>query len=326
MNLTEYQTNAVRTESQIEVIKGVSAPGLHATLAAVVAVGEIADQIKKNVFYGRAYNREALIEHLHGAIHALQYVEQEVQPGANFANPEHAIEITVPGTDTRVSLDYGKFAGIDPRIFHVAIGAITESAELAQAVQKVLEGQELDVANFAEEIGDLNWYINGIFPDASGIPATQTLDTNIGKLAKRYPEKFDAYLAQQENRDLDAEREILEDGVSADEQPTDGELFRNEHTGQLVNGFRLGYSKVPEWFTQAIDAGVANVEFAERNKAAVESDLLIIKAHIQAFSVIGDPTVFTAEKGDMIFVDLETNYLFAAKYVPFHTMFRVSVG
>ena len=68
----------------------------------------------------------------------------------------------------------------------------------------------------SEEIGDIAWYGFGIFPDASEIPPGQILDTNIGKLAKRYPEKFDDFLAQQENRDLEAEREILEKGV---EQP-----------------------------------------------------------------------------------------------------------
>ena len=218
MQIHEYSKAAIRSESIVPEVKGVGAVSLHAALGAVVAVGEIMDQIKKNVFYGRPYDREKLENAINAAGEALQFLHATIQPHGGFADPDQRHDIhrmleTDGPTGRAVSLNADSLKRIDPRIFHVITGIITEAAELAEALQLHLEGDELDLVNVSEEIGDIAWYGFGIFPDASEIPPGQILDTNIGKLVKRFPEKFDAYLAQQENRDLEAEREILEEGA-----------------------------------------------------------------------------------------------------------------
>lgn len=227
MNLKDYQLAAVRTESKIDRINGVSAVGLHAVLGLISASAEVADQIKKNVFYGRPYDREALNLHLQNASQMIHALSTFITPGnANqFVDPDLSLTFTEKrspeGEPEKIVLDRSSLDSLDPRVFHAAIGTITEAGEIAAAIRTALETKELDLVNLAEEFGDQNWYINGIFPDASGIPAGQILDTNIGKLVKRFPDKFDGFLAQQENRDLDAERQILEDGAEGCYYPND---------------------------------------------------------------------------------------------------------
>ena len=97
------------------------------------------------------------------------------------------------------------------RLIHAAFGMQTESAEFSDALKKSLfYGKPLDTTNLKEELGDLLWYI---------ALAMDELDTNfetetnrvISKLKLRYPDKFSEHLA--ENRDLVAERKLLENGL-----------------------------------------------------------------------------------------------------------------
>lgn len=94
------------------------------------------------------------------------------------------------------------------RIFHGIIGAITEAGELAFALAEAIDkGTPLDLVNVAEEFGDNQWYI------AAGLRAMgRTFDDihrqNIDKLRLRFPDKFTEHDAN--NRDLDAERKLLE--------------------------------------------------------------------------------------------------------------------
>ena len=65
----------------------------------------------------------------------------------------------------------------------------------------------MDVVNILEENGDINWY-QAIMMDACGGDWGDILENNIEKLKERFPEKFTNEDAL--NRDLDAERAILE--------------------------------------------------------------------------------------------------------------------
>ncbi len=227
MQIHEYSKAAIRSESIIPEVKGVGAVSLHAALSAVIGIGDVMDQIKKNVFYGRPYNRETLEAAINAAGEALQFLHASIQPHGGFADPEqrhdiHRMTENDGPTGKVVMVDAQSLKALNPRIFHVITGIITEASELATALQLSLEGDPLDLVNVSEEIGDIAWYGFGIFPDASEIPPGQILDTNIGKLVKRFPEKFDSYLAQQENRDLTAERAILEEGAKPAEYYVSG--------------------------------------------------------------------------------------------------------
>lgn len=93
---------------------------------------------------------------------------------------------------------------------HMTLGMVTEAGEVADAYKKHMAyGKELDLTNVKEELGDLMWYISGLC-HLHGWDLREIMQTNIDKLRARYPEKFDADLAQ--NRDLTKERDILENG------------------------------------------------------------------------------------------------------------------
>lgn len=94
------------------------------------------------------------------------------------------------------------------RLLHAGIGMATESGEFLDMLKKHLYyGKPLDKVNLAEEVGDLMWYC-AVAMDVLDIDFNDVLETNIKKLAARYPEKFTEFHA--ENRDLDSERQILE--------------------------------------------------------------------------------------------------------------------
>lgn len=93
-------------------------------------------------------------------------------------------------------------------LLHSAIGLCTESSEVLDAFKKSLYyGKELDLVNIKEELGDIMWYM-AIMMRELDLDMEVILETNINKLRKRYGEKFDKQ--KSENRDLKAERKVLE--------------------------------------------------------------------------------------------------------------------
>ncbi len=93
-------------------------------------------------------------------------------------------------------------------LLHAGIGLATEGGEFLDAMKKhIFYGKELDTVNLAEELGDILWYV-ALAMRALDTTFDEQMDINIKKLAARYPEKFDEFLA--ENRDLEVERNILE--------------------------------------------------------------------------------------------------------------------
>ena len=91
---------------------------------------------------------------------------------------------------------------------HMILGMQTEIAEIADTYKKhIAYGEELDLVNIKEELGDAMWYIANLC-NLHGWDLCDLLDTNIKKLEARYPEKFTTEKAL--NRDLIKERKILE--------------------------------------------------------------------------------------------------------------------
>jgi len=71
-------------------------------------------------------------------------------------------------------------------LMHMAIGISGEAGELLDAIKKVIiYGQDLDLVNVKEELGDLEFYIDG-FRQGCGLTRKEIIDGNIGKLSKRY--------------------------------------------------------------------------------------------------------------------------------------------
>jgi NTP pyrophosphatase (non-canonical NTP hydrolase) len=80
-------------------------------------------------------------------------------------------------------------------LLHMAIGIVGEAGEILEAVVAHIDGQELDMENCVEELGDLEFYMEG-FRASLGITRNGTLSENITKLTKRYGEKYSDEAAQ----------------------------------------------------------------------------------------------------------------------------------
>lgn len=71
-------------------------------------------------------------------------------------------------------------------LIHMVLGISGEAGELLDAIKKsVIYNKPLDVVNVIEELGDIEFYLEGL-RQRIGITREQTIDANIAKLAKRY--------------------------------------------------------------------------------------------------------------------------------------------
>lgn len=97
---------------------------------------------------------------------------------------------------------------VNQRVLHAAMGCVTESAELMDAIKKsMFYGKELDLVNIKEEAADILWYLAILF-DELDFSFSEGERMVIEKLRKRFPEKFTEEKA--EDRDLITERSTLE--------------------------------------------------------------------------------------------------------------------
>lgn len=86
-----------------------------------------------------------------------------------------------PGADILASLTPEK-----AHDWHMASALMGEAGELFDAVKKqAIYGKELDLQNVIEEMGDCEFYLEGLRASL-GITRGETLDANMRKLGKRY--------------------------------------------------------------------------------------------------------------------------------------------
>lgn len=78
-------------------------------------------------------------------------------------------------------------------LVHASLGLVTEVGEFVSEVKRCVRyGKALDetvIRHMAEELGDVLWYI-ALAAEALDVPMNQMARENIGKLMKRFPEKF----------------------------------------------------------------------------------------------------------------------------------------
>jgi NTP pyrophosphatase (non-canonical NTP hydrolase) len=89
----------------------------------------------------------------------------------------------------------------DCHALHMAVGIVGEAGELIDAVKKaVIYRKPLDRANVIEELGDLEFYMEGL-RQAYNITREETIDNNIAKLGERYKAGTYSDKAAQERAD-----------------------------------------------------------------------------------------------------------------------------
>ena len=81
-------------------------------------------------------------------------------------------------------------------VIHGALGVSKEAGELLDCAYRHWNyGQPLNRENAIEECGDIEFYLHA-FRNAAGITRDETLEGNIAKLRKRYPEGYTDFHAQ----------------------------------------------------------------------------------------------------------------------------------
>jgi len=79
---------------------------------------------------------------------------------------------------------------IRQQTMHGVIGLAGEAGELLDAIKKpMFYGQDPNIINIKEEVGDCLWYIAQICR-SQGWTFEEMMDENIAKLKLRYPNKF----------------------------------------------------------------------------------------------------------------------------------------
>lgn len=78
----------------------------------------------------------------------------------------------------------------DHDLVHMALGIAGEAGELVDAIKRAtVYGRDLDVENVIEELGDLEFYMEGMRA-IIGVTRERVLNNNIAKLARRYGDQY----------------------------------------------------------------------------------------------------------------------------------------
>lgn len=139
----------------------------------IVEITNKLDKFKKHIFYGNE-------------------IDFELSSNSNEFNIDKKIELL---DETLI------------RLVHSGMGLTTEAGEFLEALVNHFNGEELDLYNLGEELGDSCWYA-AIGSDATKMELSKIMYINIKKLEKRFGNKFSEKSAL--IRKLDEERKILE--------------------------------------------------------------------------------------------------------------------
>lgn len=109
-------------------------------------------------------------------------------------------ELTKPGEDIIKELSIRK-----ANLLHMAVGISGEAGELLDAIKKhAIYNTEIDVDNIIEELGDLEFFMEGIRQELE-LDRDTILRQNVEKLAKRYPDGRFTNIAARERKDKENE-------------------------------------------------------------------------------------------------------------------------
>ena len=170
MSTFDYLAESALTASDQFHSEMVDPEILNRVMVACISSLQELDKLKKAFFYGKPYD-----------------IDEKYSQNLN-----HSCGATYCDTD----------------VVHGILGMATEAGELLEALQAtIFADQDLDLVNVFEEIGDSQWY-EAMLLRKAGRTFDDVQRNNIDKLRKRFGQKFTEYDAK--NRDLDAERAILE--------------------------------------------------------------------------------------------------------------------
>lgn len=206
MNFNEYTKEALKTESvDFDAIIDRFNPhdiykGLIGAMMTCSIGSSVLDILKKHFFYGKDIDYNALSNLFSSADDLSSHIGDCV-------------------VDDDISNN-------DLRVLHAIMGLVTESGELVESfLPRLIHGNELDIVNIQEEIGDLMWYAAILIDAVCPGKFEEILCKNVEKLRKRYTNRqFSKECAL--NRDVDNElshfnRDVTTFLIDADREADD---------------------------------------------------------------------------------------------------------
>lgn len=187
MNFEEYAPLAARTAKPLERTAQIE----HAQLGVITEMGELADQVKRHVIYGKDLDITNFVEEVGDVMWylALLIAEIGVQPRVINRAIEDAYD-EAPEPDISLTEFVRMLAALGG-----ALAAYKESNENPGQIATLLIGGLVQLLKRFDR------------------QMSEAMEANINKLAKRYGDKYSDYAAV--NRDVEAEREGLEADIKA---------------------------------------------------------------------------------------------------------------
>jgi len=170
--------------------------------------GHRLDIAKRNIFYAKKPTSQ----------HVAELYRQSVRMEASMQAIEHPDHMGyIEGAKVQNAINKAGPDGIN--VLHGLIGILTEASELAELLFKWLDGEELDLDNMLEELGDKQFYTQLLMNACNRIDpkkrftAAKVEAANMAKLRIRYATDFDVNLNSGAERNYEKERIAMAEAV-----------------------------------------------------------------------------------------------------------------
>ena len=198
MKFSEYIPLAIRTCKPLPFADHIN----HMGLGIVGEMGEIVDQLKKAYIYGKPLDQVNIVEEVGDVA---WYVAGVVQFYPNLYN-------FIESDELKNSINYEKLAEAKSNITRTILLNTMSAANLVVDMG-ILADEVGEPSDEGEEVAKTLCMFLFATAVLLEVDLSQVFEVNIAKLAKRYGDKYSDYAAI--NRDIDAERAVLEAGTKA---------------------------------------------------------------------------------------------------------------
>ena len=198
MKFADYIPLAIRTCKSLPFADHIN----HMGLGIVGEMGEIVDQLKKAYIYDKPLDQVNIVEEVGDVA---WYVAGVVQFYPNLYN-------FIGSDELKNSINYEKLAEAKSNLTRTVLLNTMSAANLVVDMG-ILADEAGEPSDEGEEVAKtlcMFLFATAVLLD---VDLGQACEVNIAKLAKRYGDKYSDYAAV--NRDIDAERAVLEAGTKA---------------------------------------------------------------------------------------------------------------
>ena len=198
MNFKEYAQLAMRTCKELPTADHIN----HMCLGIVGEMGELVDAIKKAYVYGKGIDQTNIVEEIGDVSWYTAGLVQHFPTLADWLDSD----------ELKQSVNYEKLEVARKNITRTILLNAMSAANLAVDLMMFADDDNLQDAN-AEQVAKAlgtALFATAVLLD---VDLAGAYEVNIAKLAKRYGDKYSDYAAI--NRDIDAERAVLEAGTKA---------------------------------------------------------------------------------------------------------------